>query len=68
MSLHEPTDWVILPPGSHLRLGDDERMGVDVVALRTGLLRSERAEVLTERGEVVSLADDRRLRIGESKP
>ena len=70
--------WTPLPPGSHLRLGDDDTRGADVVALRSRekarreadehgreerVLR-ERGEVMTERGDIVLLDKDYRLRIG----
>jgi hypothetical protein len=55
--------WTPLPPGSHLRLGDDDKRGVDVVAVRTSFTPWERGEVLTERGAVVRLDADTRLRV-----
>jgi hypothetical protein len=62
------TPWVPLPTGSHLRLGDDDRRGVAVVALRSRWAYiGQRGVVLTERGAVLDLDDDRRLHVGRSR-
>lgn len=57
--------WSPLPPGSHLRLGDENERGVDIVAVRTLFVHGvERAEALTERGGVTRLDKDCRLTVG----
>lgn len=58
--------WSPLPPGSHLRLGDDDERGVDVVAVRSWPVGIERGEVMTERGTVVRLDAGRRLRVARA--
>lgn len=62
-ALRPDPPWTPLRPGSHLRLGDDDKRGADVVAVRTSFAPWERGEVLTERGAVLRLGDDRRLRV-----
>lgn len=68
------TPWTPLPPGSHLRLNDDRR-GVQVVAVRSRELtcwdeaqnrfdRCERGEVMTDRGDLITLDAECRLRVG----
>jgi hypothetical protein len=72
------TPWTMLPPGSHLRLRDDDVRGVDVVAVRSSEVerwnrdvskfdRCEGGEVMTERGDVIPLSEDRRLRVGRGR-
>jgi hypothetical protein len=60
------SEWTVLPPGSHLRLKDDDEEGVEVVALRSSTSSwPEHGEVMTCRGDVLRLDKDTRLQVGD---